>query len=113
MKHRNPIITSILDNDLYTLTVGQLVFHAFHKAIVTFDFFNRGKTEFPNGFAEALREQIAMLSKVRLTPEEETWLITIPFLRRTYIEWLRSYQFDPSEVTVTQVNGDLKIHIGG
>ena len=113
MKIELPIITSILDNDLYTLTVGQLVFHDFPEAIVAFDFFNRGKTDFPVGFADALREQLVHLSKLRLTAEEQTWLHTIPFLRRTYIEWLSSYQLDPHEVTITQEGGILKIHISG
>ena len=113
MKDRAAIITSVLDNDLYTLTVGEVVYHDFHKAVVSFDFINRGKTKFPPGFADELRKQIILLSKVRLTPDEEAWLYTVPFLRRTYIEWLRSYQFDPSEVTITQEDGDLKIHIKG
>lgn len=113
MKTEFPLITSILDNDLYTLTVGQLVFHDFPKAIVEFDFFNRGKTEFPVGFDNNLREQLVHLSHLRLTSDEQAWLNTIPFLRRTYIEWLSSYKLNPNEVDITQEGGDLKIHIKG
>jgi len=115
MKPEYPIIASLLDNDLYTLTVGQLVFHDFPTAIVTYDFFNRGKTPFPKGFAEELQRRLAYLPiGLRLTPEEQAWLnTTIPFLRRTYIEWLSSYRFDPSEVAITQNGGELKVHIKG
>jgi nicotinate phosphoribosyltransferase len=47
-----PIIISMLDDDWYKLTMGSVVFHNFPNAEVEYEFINRGKTPFPEGFAE-------------------------------------------------------------
>jgi nicotinate phosphoribosyltransferase len=101
-KIREPIITSILDNDLYKLTMGSVVFHMFPRARVTYEFINRGKNPFPEGFAKAINWQIELLSTMSLTYEERLYLSGIPYLRPTYIEWLAGYQYDPSEVVVQE-----------
>jgi nicotinate phosphoribosyltransferase len=107
------IITSLLDNDLYTFTVGQVAFHLFPRAKVSYQFINRNKVPFPPEFSEELREQINVLKSIRLAYNEFKWLNTIPYLRPTYIEWLASYKFDPSEVIVQQNGGTLTINIEG
>lgn len=103
----------MLDDDLYKINMGSVVFHMFPRAIVEYTFINRGKTEFPKGFAEALIAQINLLSQVALSDAEADWLKKIPYMRPTYVEWLRGYRMNPKEVTVTQVNGDLCIKIRG
>lgn len=37
----------------------------------------------------------------------------IPYLRPTYIEWLRHYRMDPREVEIKQVGGSLEVTIAG
>lgn len=109
----HPIITSMIDDDLYKINMGSVVFHMFPRAIVEYTFFNRGKTQFPEGFDVALRLQIAMLSGVQLTDSEAEYLKKIPYMRPTYVEWLKGYRMDPREVTVIQEGGDLRIKIRG
>jgi len=109
----DPIITSMLDDDLYKVNMGSVVFHLFPRAIVTYEFFNRGKTPFPDGFAKELREQVIEMQQVQLTADEAQWLKTIRYIRPTYVEWLRGYQMDPSEVTITQNGGELSVKIRG
>ena len=113
MKLDEPIITSLLDNDLYKFNMGQLVFHDFSEAVVTYGFINRGKTQFPEGFAKALNWQIELLAVLKMVHSEKEYLRTIPGLRPSYIEWLSNYQFDPSEVVATQEGGDLSIFVKG
>lgn len=108
-----PIITSMLDDDLYKVNMGSVVFHAFPRAIVTYEFFNRGKTPFPPGFDVALQAQIEHLSTVAMTPDEARWLKTIPYMRPTYVEWLAGFRMDPDEVDVTLKDGELRIKITG
>jgi len=95
--------------------MGSVVFHLFPRAVVTYKFFNRGKTVFPKGFANALQYQIEALSKLALTPDEEDWMIEkIPYARPTYIEWLAGYRMNPDEVEITQdFDGFLHIIITG
>jgi nicotinate phosphoribosyltransferase len=103
----------MLDDDLYKINMGSVVFHLFPRAIVTYEFFNRGKTQFPDGFVDALRRQIEFMAALELTYDEEKWLKKIPYVRPTYVEWLRGYHMDPSEVAITQTGGELSIKIKG
>lgn len=109
----DPILHSMLDDDFYKYTMGSVVYHFFPRALVTYEFFNRGKTPFPTGFAKALNGQIKKMSNLALTVGEADWLKKIPFMRPTYVEWLSGYRMNPDEVEVTQEGGDLKIKITG
>jgi len=114
MNTREPaIIKSILDNDDYKFKMGQVVFHDFPEAVVTYEFTNRGQTPFPEGFAGAVLWQIEMMSTLALTYEEYLYLQTIPGMRLSYIEWLMSYRFDPGEVVVQQEGNVLRVSIKG
>jgi nicotinate phosphoribosyltransferase len=114
MNIEEPILTSMLDDDLYKINMGSVVFHLFPRAIVTYEFINRGKTRFPTGFAAALRRQIQLMSDLRLTFSEAAWMTkNIPYIRPTYIEWLSGFKLNPDEVSVSEFDGDLTIRICG
>lgn len=94
--------------------MGAVVFHNFPNATVTYEFFNRGKTHFPSGFAVQLRKQIGYLAALKYTPDEIEYLKSLNRFKATYIEWLRHFQLDANEVNVTQLDtGELKIFIKG
>jgi nicotinate phosphoribosyltransferase len=108
------IIHSLLDTDHYKLTMGQVIFNQFPRARAHYRFFNRGRTPFPEGFAEALRAQVQQLGELRATAGEIDWLASaVPYFKPTYLEWLAHYRFDPSEVTIRQESGTLEIEIHG
>jgi nicotinate phosphoribosyltransferase len=113
MKIDYPIITSLLDDDLYKFTMGQVVFHLFPEAIVEWEFINRGKTEFPEGFADELKHQVKFLSQLTLKLQESTYLDSLPFMRPTYVEWLEGFRMNPNEVEISQTGGQLSIKIKG
>lgn len=111
-----PIITSILTTDLYKLTMGQAVAKEFARAPVSYSFINRGKTVFPKGFADELRNQIELMSQLRLTKDELSFLTAKcgRFLDPVYLNMILSgYQFDPREVKISQNDGDLSVEING
>lgn len=107
------IITSLLDDDLYKFLMGAVIFHNFPDVEVQYKFINRGGTKFPVGFAEKLNDQIYFLSQIGLTDDEEVNLKSKPFMRPTYVEWLKGFRMNPNEVVVTQQGGDLSITITG
>ncbi len=114
MNIEEPIIKSMLDDDLYKCNMASVVFHLFPKAVVEYEFINRGKTPFPKGFANALQYQIEAMAKLALTENEADWLQTIPYMRPTYVEWLSGYRMDPGEVDISQdAGGYLNIKIYG
>ena len=53
------LITSLLDSDVYKISMAHAVVHLFPRSRVKYQFVNRGKTPFPEGFAAELREQIS------------------------------------------------------
>ena len=108
-----PIITSLLDDDWYKLTMGSVVFHNFPNAEVEYEFINRGKTPFPKGFDTELKYQISLLANLPLLKEEEIWLKAIPYMRPTYAEWLFGFTMNPDEVQIIQTGSELKITISG
>ena len=106
------IINSILDNDLYKFTMQYAVFKLFPWLKVRYKFTDRKNLSYPNGFDAKIREQIVMLSQLKLLPDEKNFLSTKlgKFLPPTYIDFLSGYQFDPSEVSVS-LNKDNKLNI--
>lgn len=113
MKIENPILHSMLDCDLYKINMGSVVFHLFPRAKVNYQFINRGKTEFPEGFASALRDQIKAMESLQLTKDEANWLKRIRYIRPTYIEWLAGYRMNADEVFVGEIDGKLVVEIQG
>lgn len=109
-----PIIKSMLDDDLYKFNMGSVVFHDFSNAIVTYKFILRSKVDFPANFGAELQHQIQLLSMLQMTDAEAAWFrAKVPYHRPTYIEWLRGYRMDPNEVTVKQSGGKIEIIIKG
>ncbi len=108
------MIQSILDNDLYKLTMQNAVIKLFPNAKVRYQFINRGNTQFPDGFGEELRKEIVKMAEIGLTDDEKQYLIkNCYYLPPTYTDFLKGYRFDPSEVGIIQNDGDLQVSIEG
>ncbi|WP_353127497.1 nicotinate phosphoribosyltransferase [Parapedobacter pyrenivorans] len=108
------MINSLLDNDFYKFTMQYAVVKLFPKARAKYEFINRGKHVFPEGFAEELRSAIADLSRLHLTPQEKRYFATTcPYIAPTYFDFLQGYRYDPSEVHIEQRGGELRIAIEG
>jgi len=112
-----PILSpvSMLDTDLYKLTMQQAVIEKFPRETVRYDFFNRGKTKFPIGFGYELTNVISYFcDQAILTEEEKSYLKTAcPFLSDMYLDFLKGYKYNSDEVKISQVDGDLLITIMG
>jgi nicotinate phosphoribosyltransferase len=108
------IIESIIDTDLYKLTMQKAVCSKYPSAYVSYLFHNRGGTKFPDGFDVELRKEITNMSLLSLTVKEKAFLKEkCPYLGDFYLDFLQGYRFKPEEVGVTQINGDLTISISG
>lgn len=110
------IIESILDNDLYKFTMGQVIFNQYPTAEVEFQFINRGKTKFIPGIAAELTKQIQYLSNVRMTEDEFNWISKIRYIKLTYAEWLYGFfKLNPNQVQIEEVynisNGELNLRV--
>lgn len=114
MKNIKPIITSILDNDLYKYSMQNAVIKKFPNAKVKYKFINRGNHKFPRGFIDELSKQISYVTKLRLQPEEKKWLEDkCDFFDPLYINFLDNFKFDSSEIQIIQSGEDLDITFKG
>ena len=105
------IIQSVLDTDLYKFTTSYAYSKLYPRAYGQFRFIDRGKTTYPQGFAEELKKEIQEMSKLSLTKDEASFLYReLPYLPPTYIDFVRGFRFDPEEVKVEQdAEGNLSI----
>lgn len=111
---KNKMIHSILDNDLYKFTMQHAVVKLFPRAKVRYQFINRGKTDFPVGFAEELRKRVYAMSSIALSIDEKSFLSEkCYYLDPTYLDFLAGYRFDPSEVGIVQNNKELHVSVEG
>ncbi len=107
-------LNSILDNDFYKITMQNAVVKLFPSQVVKYEFINRGKHSFPEGFAEALKEAITKMAQLKLTKEEKKFLAkTCPYLDLPYLDFLEGYHYDPSEVKIEQTDEELKVSVEG
>ncbi|CAI2767523.1 nicotinate phosphoribosyltransferase [Flavobacterium collinsii] len=105
---------SILDNDFYKFTMQHAVIKLFPKSQVRYGFINRGKHDFPPGFGDLLRKSVDAMGDLRLTKEEKQYLSShCSYLDPTYFDFLQGYNFDPSEVQITQTGSELKVTVEG
>jgi nicotinate phosphoribosyltransferase len=110
---QQPIIRAVTDNDLYKFTMGQVAQH-YADAVVRYRFINRDRRPFRPGFDRDVRHHIDAMADLRLTPQEFDWLrANCPWLKLSYLQWLRQFRFDPSQVKVSQDGTDLRIDVEG
>lgn len=108
------LISSILDNDFYKITMQQGVIRLFPAAKARYQFINRGKHAFPIGFSAELRRAVNEMALLKLSKEEKQFLtITCPYLDPVYLDFLEGYRFNPDEVHIEQEGDQLTVHIEG
>jgi len=108
------MIKSILDTDLYKLTLGAAVAEHYPRVEVEYEFINRNITIFPAGFDQQLRKAVDAMQDLYLTSDEENFLRErCYYLKPNYIDMLRGYRFDPKQVNIRQVAGELFVTVKG
>ncbi|MDY3528317.1 nicotinate phosphoribosyltransferase [Riemerella anatipestifer] len=107
-------LKSIIDNDFYKITMQNAVVKLFPTARVKYEFINRGKHFFPEGFADELRKAVDSMAELKLTKEEKLYLQeTCPYLALPYLDFLEGYHYDPSEVKIVQEGNDIRVSVEG
>lgn len=105
---------SILDNDFYKFTMQYAAVKLYPDTIAKYEFINRGKHIFPDGFGEALKIRIHEMAELALTPAEKSYLKqACPYLNSAYLDFLQGYRYDPSEVQIIQNGADVEVKIQG
>ena len=88
-----PIITSLLENDLYKFSMGQAIYHQFSDYETTWLFKCRNNdVKFTPEMVQEIKEQIHHYCTLRFTDEELDYLASIKWIKKSYIDFLRLWQ---------------------
>ncbi len=88
-----PIITSLLETDLYKFSMGQAIYHQFPSYKTTWTFKCRNQdVHFTHEMVEEIREQIKAYCDLRFTPEELAYIDGITWMKGSYIDFLRLWR---------------------
>ena len=110
-----PIITSLLETDLYKFSMGQAIYHQFPDYNTTWTFKCRNENvKFTEEMVEEIREQIRVFCDLRFRDDELKYLKDITWLKGSYVSFLRVWQPRFEDFTITN-EGDcgLSIETGG
>ncbi|PPQ73172.1 hypothetical protein CVT26_014771 [Gymnopilus dilepis] len=96
---------SILDTDLYKLTMQQAVLHHFPDVLSTYHFTNRSSSVlFSRQSIERFRTAVSHFTTIALTDVETQWLRkSCPYLTPEYLSYLASYRYKPEQVKIRYV----------
>ncbi len=98
----NPIITSLLENDMYKFSMGQCIYHQFsgYKTTWTFKCRNRDIFFTPE-MVEEIKQQLQAYCALRFTEEELQYIDSIRWIKGSYVDFLRIWQPRYEDLTIT------------
>jgi nicotinate phosphoribosyltransferase len=106
----DPIITSLLQTDLYKITMWQAMLHAHPATQAEYHFVCRNTPAYP--LADLLDEvntELDNLCTLRFSDEDLAYLGGLRYLKSDFIDFLRIFSFHRPFVTATTAGGELKI----
>lgn len=112
----NWLIDSLMDSDLYKITMLQAFYHApeFRTVDVEWKFVCRNR----NGFNLAalipeIMRQLEHLCSLSFTDDELAYLADFPFIKINFIEFLRIFRLDMRFVELTPQGEDIELRFRG
>jgi nicotinate phosphoribosyltransferase len=108
------IIRNILDTDLYKFTTSYAYSKLFPRAYGEFEFVDRSNGNYPEGFDLLLKKELEQMAGLSLTAGEEAFIRKqMPYLPPIYIDFLKGFRFDPSELDIRLEDSKLKVRASG
>ncbi|MDR2325734.1 MAG: nicotinate phosphoribosyltransferase [Acidovorax sp.] len=110
-----PIITSLLDTDLYKFTMWQAMLHRNPQTSAHYRFACRNTTAFPLAeLAAEVQAEIDQLCSLRFTKDELDYVASLRYIKSDFIDFLRLFQYQRDFITVKgQADGSLSIEAHG
>lgn len=97
----NPIITSLLETDLYKFSMGQVILHQYPSYTTTWTFKCRNEdVVFTDEMREEIAAQIKAYCDLRFKPDELEYLRSIPWFKDDYIDFLRIWRPNFGDFTI-------------
>ena len=108
------IIDSLLDTDLYKLTMGQAVLHQFPGVTAKFQFKLRNwKKDTLVPFVDQISDEVDALCKLRFKPPELKYTGGLRFMKPDYIDFLEDFSLKRRYINIFNRDNELNIEIEG
>lgn len=89
----NQIINSLLETDLYKVSMGQAIYHQFPDYKTTWTFKCRNAdVKFTREMVDEIRDQIMAYCNLRFNEDELAYLDNIPWIKGSYVDFLRLWR---------------------
>ncbi len=99
----HPIITSLLETDMYKFSMGQAIYHQFSDYKTTWTFKCRNTdVHFTPEMVEEIRRQVKLFCSLRFTEEELEYLHSIVWIKGSYVDFLRLWQPRYEDFSITE-----------
>jgi len=111
----SPVVTSLLDTDLYKFNMDQVIFHKHTDLCGQYYFKCRNRNVvFTPEMVEEIKAQVDHLCTLRFKNDELDYLRSIRFIKRDYVEFLRLWHPIRDYVSVNlNDSGELEIVVDG
>ncbi len=107
------LIKSLLDTDLYKLSMMQVALHQFNTTEVEYTFKCRNKANWTQGMLADIDEELDEYCQLSFTERELNYLSTLSFFKQSFIDFLRLYKPNRSHIKVWLDNNELNITVKG
>lgn len=109
-----PIISSLLETDLYKFTMQQALLHRFPANQATYRFVCRNKTEYPLAELKAdVERELDALCELRMAPEELEYLRSLRYIKPDYADFLSIFHLQRRFIRVWTEGEQLCIEAQG
>jgi nicotinate phosphoribosyltransferase len=109
-----PVVTSLLENDLYKFTMWQALLHSHPGAQAEYTFVCRNQPAFPLAeLKDELEAQLDHLCTLSFTQEELDYLRGLRFIKSDFVDFLTIFRFQRRFRKVTTRDGSLVIKAAG
>jgi nicotinate phosphoribosyltransferase len=109
-----PVVTSLLENDLYKFTMWQALLHSHPAAHAEYEFTCRNKPEYPlSELAEELDRQLDHLCTLRFSDDELDYLRGLRFIKPDFVDFLLLFHLQRKFITVSTDGEHLRVRAVG
>ena len=108
--HNDPVVRSLLENDLYKFTMWQALLHSNPGAQAEYRFVCRNRPEFPLADLKAdVEREIDQLCSLHFVQDELDYLGSLRFLKSDFVDFLSVFRLQRRFIDVRAVGETLEI----
>lgn len=107
------IIDSLLDTDLYKLTMMQVTYHQFRSATAEYRLFKRTEHHCLVPYVDSIQQAINEFCQLRFTSNDIEYLRTLGYFQEDFLSYLINFKPCVEHINLSVVNNELSLLITG